>query len=251
MCVISASPSKSQRPTLETLQACEAQNPHGAGVAFIENGKPFFQKGLKAAQIFKLAKNVKGPMVVHFRWATVGGINDNLCHPFIVSKTSPLAREGYAKALLFHNGTWTSREHQLKAEGLPTSLKGLTSDSRLAATMVDAAGVGALAEMEGRYCILTKHGFKLHNNGWTKWRGVWFSNMRWHQPRPVVGLYQPPKKRLAVVRRPAKQKPAGAKRGARKRGPATANEVLGRIEGDLFTSIDSQVRTRRGNVWPD
>ena len=236
MCVIIASQNKNKRPSLETLRACEAQNPHGGGVAYIENGQVYFRKGLKSGEIHKLFKNVRGPMVAHFRWATVGGINDRLCHPFIVSRTSPVALDGYAKAALFHNGTWTSRDKQMAEAGIPSKLKGLVSDSRQAATMVHAAGVGALAEMEGRYCLITKDGFKLHNDGWTRHNGIWFSNMRWHISRPVVALYK------TTRRAPTKQ--------GRRRRATTREDILGSSQSTFELLMDQENGTNSRN-WPD
>ena len=73
MCVILVCPPK-VRPAAATLYACHAANPHGAGVAWRENGKVRWLKNLGPGKLMMKFKELPpGEVVVHFRWASVGG----------------------------------------------------------------------------------------------------------------------------------------------------------------------------------
>src|SRR5438067_9361417 len=87
MCVILVCPPK-LRPSDEILRACHESNPHGAGVAWREHNRVYWRKNLKVGQVARLIREVNGEVVIHFRWASVGGVNPQLCHPFPVSRTA-------------------------------------------------------------------------------------------------------------------------------------------------------------------
>src|SRR5262245_45793565 len=109
MCCIIATPGKKTRPTLATLRAIHRSNPDGAGVAWLSgDGKVRFEKGLGPDEVHDCFTRVAGPAIAHFRWATVGAKCAELCHPFVIGDDgSPLATEGTADAVLFHNGHWS------------------------------------------------------------------------------------------------------------------------------------------------
>src|SRR5947209_8400141 len=103
MCVILVCP-PNVRPTREVLRACEESNPHGAGVAWREeDGRIHWRKNLSAVQVECLLRELSGGVVIHFRWASVGGVNERLCHPFPINQTASLKLAGRAKSVLFHN----------------------------------------------------------------------------------------------------------------------------------------------------
>ena len=184
MCVIVASESIKKRPSLNDLKSCEARNPHGIGFAWSENNKVKYKKGITVEEVHGLFSEIKGPAVAHFRWATVGGISEKLCHPFPVVKKPSVRTEGAAKRVLFHNGTWSGWRSECaslgKAYGLPS---GSMSDSRAAAWSIAHRGEGFLRYMGGRFCVLKPDGFRLYNEGWTTIEGVVFSNLRWRPER--------------------------------------------------------------------
>ena len=182
MCVIVISPKKANRPTLETLKACEASNRDGGGVAWLENGKPTYRKGVDAEFIHDIMQLVSGPVVAHFRIATVGGVKPVLCHPFPISPKPSQALQGQHDALLFHNGTWSQWEGTLNAVAKRYNLQpsGEFSDSRASALVASVAGLASLNKMGGKFCVIKSDGAWMYNEGWTKHSdGNWYSNMWW------------------------------------------------------------------------
>lgn len=182
MCVIVISPSKKNRPTLETLKRCERSNRDGGGVAWLENGKPTFRKGVDAEFIHDIMQTKGGAVVAHFRIATVGGVKPVLCHPFPISPRPSQALQGQSDSVLFHNGTWSEWESVLssvlKRSGLQA--EGEFSDSRASALVASVAGRKALSKMGGKFCVLDSEGAFMFNGGWTKHTdGNWYSNMHW------------------------------------------------------------------------
>ena len=113
MCVILICP-QNVRPKSEVLYACHEANPHGAGVAWREGGRVRWQKNLNTGELVTLLKKLEGEVVIHFRWASVGGVDARLCHPFPVTPKASTSLSGMAETMLFHNGTWSGYEEALK-----------------------------------------------------------------------------------------------------------------------------------------
>lgn len=168
MCVI-INIEKGQFPKYDTLKSAELLNSHGGSIAWLENGKINFEKGIKAKKINELIEkrlkpnNVK-TAIIHFRIASVGKINKELCHPFQISeKVNPdLKVMDSEYDLLFHNGTITSWESMLieslqKFKGqIPT---GELSDSRVIAFLLNRHGTDIIKDSKfNKFSILTKKG---------------------------------------------------------------------------------------------
>jgi hypothetical protein len=186
MCVIISSPDKKHRPSLATLRAAEARNPHGSGIAFLQHNKVQWIKGLSPEAIAELLDIVSGPAVVHFRIATVGGKRAELCHPFPISPTAPLKAYGQASAVLFHNGHW----HDWQDFAMTLKLEGPLSDSRVMAAAVHRDGRALLKKIAsaGRFVILTRKGAEIYGQ-WTHHEGCDYSNtiglgLDLEQPQP-------------------------------------------------------------------
>lgn len=185
MCVIIASPDRQHRPSLATLTACERRNPHGSGLAWLQSKKAHWLKGLSAESIHDLLGVLKGPVVIHFRIATVGGRRPSLCHPFPISSSVPLKPHGQSAAVLFQNGHWSDWEQFAAKADL--ALDGPVSDTRIAAAGVHQFGPKLLARIEGsRFAILTSGGYTLFG-GWQEIGKCHFSNLQW-QPQPELDL---------------------------------------------------------------
>lgn len=182
MCVIVISPTSKNRPTMETLKACEASNRDGGGVAWLENGRPTYRKGIDAEFVHDIMQTQKGSVVAHFRIATVGGVKPVLCHPFPISPRPSQALQGQHDAVLFHNGTWGNWEATLSAVARQAGIEpvGEFSDSRASALVASVAGLKSLFRMGGKFCVLKKDGAWMYNEGWTKHTdGNYYSNMWW------------------------------------------------------------------------
>ena len=141
MCIIAIC--KERALTQKEIENCWRENHHGAGIAWIESGYVHFKKGLMSLKDFlKVYEEVKDkvPHVVHFRYATAGGICKELTHPFEVG-LKPIRLEGRTRKVLFHNGVVSDWKRlmfsiidycMLKGKKFPS---GRWSDSRVVATL--------------------------------------------------------------------------------------------------------------------
>lgn len=111
MCVIIVKPSGVEMPALHTLISCWNQNRDGAGFAWSDGATVHFHKGFLTFDSFLDALRAEKEnigdhaLVLHFRWATHGGINQEMTHPFTCVSSKPLTRlSGSVKMAVFHNG---------------------------------------------------------------------------------------------------------------------------------------------------
>lgn len=154
-------------PSLATLESAEQMNPHGAGVAWVENGKVKYKKGidLDAKKIFEMTKTLPLPAIIHFRIASIGKIIPELCHPFPINENADLTLEGISDSVLFHNGTWSNWkkaiEDSISKKQIPFSLANQEwSDSRSMAWLADKFGVDILKRIPlgNKISVLTPKG---------------------------------------------------------------------------------------------
>jgi hypothetical protein len=161
-------------------------NPHGGGVAWLQDGKLHFHRGLDARQIYAMQECgiITLPYLLHFRWATHGSKRPQLTHPF---PTGPRAfygeLKGTAEEVLIHNGVWNDYDEWLPMiEGVPAPLLTDISDTAVAAYFYAwfpdigdeipwAVATARVAE-DGSLAII-KHG------GWSEHEGNEFSNLQW------------------------------------------------------------------------
>jgi len=177
MCVIIASSGRKYRPDLDTLDACAKQNPDGSGLAWVQDGEVHYLKGLSPAGIADSLSTLSGPVIVHFRIATVGGKRAELCHPFPIAPRPAAKRYGRARSVLFHNGTWSAWREFADVQEL--DLQGPVSDSRVAAAAVHHHGFHWLRQIPSRFAMLSvRDGIKLLGD-WRQIDGLWFSNDYW------------------------------------------------------------------------
>jgi len=190
MCVILVCPKKA-RPDRATLDACHKANPHGAGVAWRQDGAVRWSKGLDVDELHDLLPELPGEIVIHFRWASVGEVTPVLCHPFPVTKRASTRLKGHARAVLFHNGTWSDWRKTLHR--MPRrEFRGPLSDTRVAASLVDLCGVDVLDRMPGRY-VFYERDFTEVFGDWFHWKGMRVSNLgfrsRLRQPLSFSSCY--------------------------------------------------------------
>jgi hypothetical protein len=136
-------------------------------------------KNLSADEVGELLPQLTGEVVIHFRWASVGGVNPRLCHPFPVDGGAETKLSGTTKTLLFHNGTWKS--HASALEYLEREQKrkivGPMSDSRVLALLVaHARNPDILDQIEGRFVVFG-HKETCVYGSWQEWEGMRCSNL--------------------------------------------------------------------------
>lgn len=175
MCVILVCP-EGVRPDPDTVAACHEINPHGIGLAWRSGGLVHWRKGLDPAGLLERLGDVPGEAVIHFRWASVGEVVPQLCHPFPVTAKAGTRLSGRARSLLFHNGTWPqwrSMLHRMPRSHRPA---GHLSDTRVAASLLSLTGPTVLDELPGRWVVFGPGATSLHGD-WTPWRGMQASNL--------------------------------------------------------------------------
>lgn len=163
MCVIICC--ENEFPSLSTLESAESLNSHGGGIAWIEKGKVHYKKGLKSKQIFEMTKKIKLPAIIHFRIASIGGVVDELCHPFPIDNEASVDLNGSCDSALFHNGTWSGWQEVCLNTVIKKNImfpSGKWSDSRAMAWLADKYGIDMLnlIPTENKIAILTKDGIR-------------------------------------------------------------------------------------------
>jgi len=182
MCVILIVPDGVTVPR-SILEACSQANPHGAGIAWRSRGEVRYRKTDDVAEIARLAKEVKGERVIHFRIASVGGVCRELRHPFPVTRRVGLADEGHAAAVLFQNGTWHDwreavAEAQKRGHRVP---EGPMSDARAAAWLIHIHGPEFVKGLgTSRWVLFAAKATSVHGR-WDTVEGIRFSNLCWQR----------------------------------------------------------------------
>ncbi len=181
MCVIICCDKESGFPALQTLESAEALNRHGGSIAWIGvNGKVQWQKGINAKQIFAISKQIPLPAIIHFRIASIGDVNDPLCHPFPINEEASCELSGECDSVLFHNGTWREWSDVCLEAVIKKDIKfpeGEWSDSRAMAWLVDKYGTGILNLLTdgNKVAIFSKEGIKKYGS-WVKVKDFSCSN---------------------------------------------------------------------------
>lgn len=94
MCVIVYKPANKKYPTYSTLKKCFDSNPHGAGFMYVDydKNKVVIEKGFmtystfcKALKKHRVEYGSDSAVVMHFRIATSGGVNEECTHPYPLS----------------------------------------------------------------------------------------------------------------------------------------------------------------------
>lgn len=111
MCVIAYFPKNSKEPKKEDLKAMWDRNPDGGGMMWIEKDGVHYSKGyFDFNEFYKdfliIKRDYDFECAVHFRIATSGGINQEMCHPFPLTneKSKLKALWGKTNCAVMHNG---------------------------------------------------------------------------------------------------------------------------------------------------
>ncbi len=195
MCVAIIVPEGVARPSLEQHRAYHTANSDGCGVAWLHTHKGRarvrWAKGMyePEAMFDFIAQLPPGPLLLHYRIASSGGVSAGLCHPFPLARIPSLDTEGMANSVLIHNGTYS----QLDREPLDLGLDGKplpTSDTRVMAAIAYGSIVGlkALHNSYGKMAILHADGRIDKAGTWHDVDGVLHSNTFW-QPSKAYTPY--------------------------------------------------------------
>jgi hypothetical protein len=163
------------------ISACATENPHGGGIAWRRAGAVEWTKTNSPRDIFRIANNATGEIVIHLRIATVGGVKDELRHPFPVTPRSRLDQHGRCDAVLFQNGTWRGYKEALEhaAKDGHKAPQGAMSDTRAAAFLCSIYGRNFLNKLTPSRWVYFSAKETCTFGDWFKQEGIWFSNLNW------------------------------------------------------------------------
>lgn len=154
MCVIIASP-MGTRISEGILTDAANTNRDGGGIAWLDKAskKIRWSKGLTKDEMVKALAALPDntPHVVHFRIATVGGVSDELTHPFPITADCAMDKEGEAESVLFHNGGVGNWKEYLFQAYMHTGSKVPPppwSDTRAVAVLCSVYGPNVLSIIE-------------------------------------------------------------------------------------------------------
>jgi len=189
MCIILLAETK--HLTKDILTKAENNNPHGSGIAWINQKTKKVQwikaENLTADKIYKIikSKKIQLPYVVHFRITSIGETCDELCHPFSLNaKLNENELIGSSEeGVLFHNGTMRSyKDHldiifNLNNEKIPS---GKISDSRTMSYLASQNRLGfeylERCTKGQKIAVLTPKGIKTFGDNWTNVKDTKCSN---------------------------------------------------------------------------
>jgi hypothetical protein len=151
MCVIYAV--YKNLPSDAELERGAFQNDDGAGICWRDRAKNTIRwmKGLESKveaikQIIE-KQHIVAPFAIHFRTASIGGVDPDLTHPFPVYKGVPLWQAGNASLVLMHNGhisDWKQWTMPIMLASKDMTPLPPWSDSRALAYAVHQKGEGIL-----------------------------------------------------------------------------------------------------------
>lgn len=82
----------------KVLQKSFLKNPHGAGIAYVDQDKVKVQKGFFTLEDFFKAYDIissNKAMLIHFRLASMEPIDEINCHPWIIDDNHCMIHQGY------------------------------------------------------------------------------------------------------------------------------------------------------------
>ena len=169
-------------PKKDMLDNANKKNPHGGGFAYIKDGLVHWEKGMhvNAKYVAKYVKKhkltAKNKLIVHFRIATHGEVNNMMCHPFplgldksgqaVKNKTSGTTAIG----VMFHNGVWEEYDQfAVKLAFNSHNIRipdGDMSDSSIMAWCASHKGVNFLEFTGEKVIVLSPNGITRFGEGW-------------------------------------------------------------------------------------
>lgn len=191
MCVIM---SGTVKPPLDWIAKAAKANPDGIGAAWIKGGMVEFEKDITVLQAQEIIQAIEGPYLLHFRMASIGGIQPELCHPFPVTAGVDTKLAGRTNKVLVHNGHWNDwNEWCFKLLAARPGLempRGEWSDTRAMAWLAHHCGEAVLDLIPdtNKVVTLTAGGLDYHGRGWVEKDGVWLSNDYFFDTGRVYGF---------------------------------------------------------------
>ena len=157
------------------MRNCWDANNDGVGIMYSDNGKIIVNREMHSFNEFmklkKQADKLNTNIVIHFRIATSGGVNEHNCHPFRVNNNLYFCHNGILdiKVPLDSKINDTQIFNNAFMKGLPTNFVKDNTIMSLLEYSIGNRNKFVFLDNEGQFYILNESAGKWDN-------GAWFSN---------------------------------------------------------------------------
>ena len=184
MCIVITKDKYVSMPSNNTLRRCWQSNPQGAGYMYTDptTRQVIGKKGFMTLDAF--LKELSNPkldkmnVVIHFRIATHGGVNDAATHPFPISnKVDDLnALEWTSRAGIAHNGIIPGYGTQRGLSDTQEFIKNVLSKSGEHVLHPGVLSMTTALIGSSRLAIMRRDKIVRVGGGWVQFKGCWYSN---------------------------------------------------------------------------
>ena len=174
MCIIAIQP-KGIKIKENILRNCWESNNDGAGIMYVENNKIIVQRELhdfnEFMRIKRNADKTNGNIVIHFRIATSGGINEKNLHPFKVNESVYFCHNGILDIDVPANSPINDTQifNNYFMKGLPVDFVNNSSTMQLLEYSIGTRNKFVFLDITGQFHILNERAGRWDN-------GIWYSN---------------------------------------------------------------------------
>lgn len=174
MCIIAIQP-LGVKIKESTLKNCWESNNDGAGIMYVDNGKIIVNREMHSFNEFmklkKHADKLNSNIVMHFRIATSGGINEKNCHPFKVNNDVYFCHNGILDIEVPKNSNINDTQifNNSFMKGLPNNFVQNDSIMQLIEFTIGNRNKFVFLDSSGQFYILNENAGR-----WDS--GAWFSN---------------------------------------------------------------------------
>ena len=161
------------------LQLAWNDNPHGAGLAYLEHGRIAICKGYQSFAAFYRAycKHEHRDLLIHFRFATHGPRTQDNAHPFQIAPDAAIMHNGilrdYAPAEV---SLKSDTRHFLESIIVPALAQSKLSSAEFLSSPVTKSIVECVIGKANKLAALSPAGFTIFNEDCGEWSGgAWYS----------------------------------------------------------------------------
>lgn len=174
MCIIAIQPTGTKIKE-NILRTCWDANNDGAGIMYVDNGKIIVQRELhnfnEFMRIKRNADKIGGNIVLHFRIATSGGINEKNLHPFKINESVYFCHNGILDINVPINSPINDTQifNNYFMKGLPTQFYNNNAIMQLLEYSIGERNKFVFLDNTGQFHILNERA-----GIWDE--GAWYSN---------------------------------------------------------------------------
>lgn len=174
MCIIAIQPIGTKIKE-NILRNCWESNNDGAGIMYVENGKIIVQRELhnfnEFMRIKRNADRIGGNIVIHFRIATSGGINEKNLHPFKINESIYFCHNGILDIDVPINSPINDTQifNNYFMKGLPVDFVNNNAIMQLLEYSIGDRNKFVFLDSSGQFHVLNERAGKWDN-------GIWYSN---------------------------------------------------------------------------